>query len=201
MTDLDFLTAMELSPLIKSRQLSPVELTKRRLTRIEQIDPILHTYITPLPDLALQQAREIEDDIMRGEYKGPLHGILTGIKDNYYTKGIRTTDGSKLFTDFLPDKNATTVDKLLNAGIIMLGKQNMHELAAGSTGNNPYFGTTRNPWDIKYMPGGSSGGGTASLAAGLTTLTTGTDIFGSIRLPAARCGVCRLDIKLSKCCG
>lgn len=125
---------------------------------------------------------------MRGEYKGPLHGI-------------RTTDGSKLFTDFLPDKNATTVDKLLNAGIIMLGKQNMHELAAGSTGTNPSFDTTRNPWDIKYIPGGSSGGGTASLAAGLTTLTAGTDTFGSIRLPAARCSVCRLDIKLSKCCG
>lgn len=189
MTDIAFLTATELSPLIKSRQLSPVELTKNILNRIDKIDPILHTYITPLPDLALQQAREAEENIMRGMYKGPLHGIPIGIKDNYATKGIRTTNGSKLFTHNIPDKNATTVEKLLDAGTIMLGKQNMHELAAGSTGTNPYFGTTKNPWNTKYMPGGSSGGGTASLAAGLATLATGTDTFGSIRLPAAMCGV------------
>lgn len=189
MTDISFLTAAELGPLIKSRQLSPVELTIHTLKRMETIDPILQTYITPLPKLALSQAREAEDAIMRGEYKGPLHGIPVGIKDNYYTKGIRTTAGSKLFAEFIPDKNATTVDKLLDAGTIMLGKQNLHELAAGSTGTNPFFGTTRNPWDINHMPGGSSGGGTASLAAGLATLATGTDTFGSIRLPAAMCGV------------
>lgn len=189
MTDLAFLTATELGQLIKSRQLSPVEITKHILSRIDKFDPILRTYITLLPDLALQQAIEAENHIMRGEYKGPLHGIPIGIKDNYETKGIRTTDGSKLFSNFTPEKNATVVNKLLRAGIIMLGKQNMHELAAGSTGTNPYFGTTRNPWNIHYMPGGSSGGGAASLAAGLATLTTGTDTFGSIRLPAAMCGV------------
>lgn len=189
MTDLSFLSAAKLGPLIQSRKLSPVELTKHTLNRIETIDPILHTYITPLPELALRQARDAEDNIMRGKYYGPLHGIPIGIKDNYYTKGIRTTVGSKLFADFIPNENATTVEKLLGAGAIMLGKQNMHELAAGSTGTNPYFGTTRNPWDNNYMPGGSSGGGTASLAAGLATLATGTDTFGSIRLPAAMCGV------------
>lgn len=189
MTDISFLTATELGPLIKSKQLSPVELTKNILNRIDKFDPILRTYITPLPDLALQQAKEAEDKIMRGEYKGPLHGIPVGIKDNYETKGIRTTDGSKLFANFIPEKSATVVNKLLKAGTIMLGKQNMHELAAGSTGTNPFFGTTRNPWNTNYMPGGSSGGGTASLAAGLTTLATGTDTFGSIRLPAAMCGV------------
>ncbi|WP_163971837.1 amidase [Oceanobacillus halotolerans] len=189
MTDISFLTATELAPLIKSKQLSPVELTKHTLSRMDKIDPILHTYITPLYDLALKQAREAEDNIMHGEYKGPLHGVPIGIKDIYYTRGIRTTAGSKLFADFIPDKNATTVDKLLGAGGVMLGKQNMHELAAGSTGTNPFFGTTRNPWNTKYMPGGSSGGGTASLAAGLATLATGSDTFGSIRLPAAMCGV------------
>ncbi|GAB3059050.1 amidase [Virgibacillus ainsalahensis] len=189
MTDISFLTASELAPLIKSRQLSPVELTKHTLNRINTIDPMLYTYITPLPELALQQAKEAEDTIMRGTYYGPLHGIPIGIKDNYKTKGIRTTVGSKLFADFIPEETATTVQKLLGAGAIMLGKQNMHELAAGSTGTNPFFGTTRNPWNTQYMPGGSSGGGTASLAAGMATLATGTDTFGSIRLPAAMCGV------------
>ncbi|WP_062110159.1 Asp-tRNA(Asn)/Glu-tRNA(Gln) amidotransferase GatCAB subunit A [Bacillus niameyensis] len=189
MTDIAFWTATELGPLIKSRQLSPVELTKHILNRIDKIDSILRTYITPLPELALQQAREAEDDIMHGKYIGPLHGIPIGIKDNYVTKGIRTTVGSKLFANFIPEESATTVKKLLGAGAIMLGKQNMHELAAGSTGTNPFFGTTRNPWNTDYMPGGSSGGGTASLADGLATLATGTDTFGSIRLPAAMCGV------------
>lgn len=189
MTDIAFLTATELGPLIRTRQLSPVELTKHLLNRMEKIDPTLRTYITPFPELALKQAREAEDSIMRGEYKGPLHGIPIGIKDNYETKGIRTTVGSKLFANFIPEKTATAVKKLLGAGSIMLGKQNMHELAAGSTGTNPFFGTTRNPWNIQYMPGGSSGGGTASLAAGLATIATGTDTFGSIRLPAAMCGV------------
>ena len=189
MTDISFLTATELGPLIKSRQLSPVELTKHMLGRIDKIDPMLKTYITPLQELALKQAKEAEDNIMHGLYKGPLHGIPIGIKDNYYTKGIRTTVGSELFADFIPKISATAVKKLLDAGTIMLGKQNMHELAAGSTGTNPFFGTTRNPWNIRYMPGGSSGGGTASLAAGLATLAIGTDTFGSIRLPAAMCGV------------
>jgi len=189
MSDLSFLTVTELAPLIKSRKLSPVELTQHTLDRIEQYDPVLRTYITPLPDIALKQAKDAEASIMRGQYKGPLHGIPTGIKDNYFTKGIRTTVGSKLFPNYIPDKNATAVDKLLKSGVVMLGKQNMHELAAGSTGTNPYYGTTRNPWDLKHMPGGSSGGGTAALAAGLATLATGTDTFGSIRLPAAMCGV------------
>lgn len=189
MTDLAFLTATDLASLIKSKQLSPVELTRHILNRIDTFDPILHTYITPLPELALQQAREAEANIMHGRYIGPLHGIPLGIKDNYYTSGIRTTVGSKLFADFVPEETATAADKLLDAGVIMLGKQNMHELAAGSTGTNPFFGTTRNPWNTQCMPGGSSGGGTASLAAGLATIATGTDTFGSIRLPAAMCGV------------
>ncbi|RKQ28179.1 amidase [Oceanobacillus halophilus] len=189
MTDLSFLTASELAPFIQSRQLSPVELTEHLLNRITQFDPTLRTYITPLPDLAMRQAKEAETIIMNGGYKGPLHGIPIGVKDNFYTKGIRTTVGSKLLANFIPDKNATTVDKLLNAGGIMLGKQNMHELAAGSTGTNPYFGNTLNPWNIQYMPGGSSSGAASSLASGLTTLATGTDTFGSIRLPASMCGI------------
>lgn len=189
MTDLVFFTASDLAPLIKAKQLSPVELTKHILNRIDTIDPTIHSYITPLHELALKQAGKAENEIMYGRYKGPLHGIPIGIKDNFDTKGIRTTAGSKLFVDFIPDKTATTVEKLLAAGGIMLGKLNMHELALGSTGTNQTFGTTRNPWNIEYMPGGSSGGSSAALAAGLATLATGTDTFGSIRLPAAMCGI------------
>lgn len=189
MTEIAFLTATELAPLIQSKQLSPVELTKQILDRIDRIDPILRTYITPLHELALNQAKEAEKSIMNGQYLGPMHGIPTGIKDNFYTQGIKTTDGSKLFSNFVPNYSATTVNKLLGAGAIMLGKLNMHELASGSSGTNPYYGTTRNPWNIDYMPGGSSGGSSAALAAGLATLATGTDTFGSIRQPAAMCGI------------
>lgn len=189
MNDLYYMSAKDLGMLLKERKLSPVELTKIMLDRIDQLDDTLRTYITPLHETALKQAREAENKIMKGEYLGPLHGIPVGIKDNQYTMGIRTTDGSKLFANFYPSETATVVSKLVLAGIVMLGKQNLHELAAGSTGTNPYFGTTRNPWNIEYMPGGSSGGGAASLAAGLATLATGSDTFGSIRVPAAMCGV------------
>nr|WP_240473193.1 amidase [Oceanobacillus caeni] len=158
MTELAFLTATEIAPLIESKQLSPVELTKHILNRIDTIDPTIYSYITHLHDLALKQAREAENDLMHDRYKGPLHGIPIGIKDNFDTEGIRTTVGSKLFADFIPNKSATVVEKLLTAGGIMLGKLNMHELALGSTGTNLTFGTTRNPWNVRYMPGGSSGG-------------------------------------------
>lgn len=189
MKEFAFLTAAELAPLIQSKQLSPVELTNLLLNRIERQDPTLRSYITPLHELALKQAKQAEHDIMHGNYIGPLHGIPLGIKDNFYTKGIRTTSGSKLFAHFIPDRSATAAAKLAAAGTITLGKLNMHELALGSSGTNFTFGTTRNPWNLDYMPGGSSGGSSAALAAGLTTLATGTDTFGSIRLPAAMCGI------------
>lgn len=189
MSELGFLTASELAPFIHSKQLSPVELTTHLLRRIDTLDPAIHSYITPTRELALHQAREAEADIMHGRYKGPLHGIPIGIKDNTSTKGIRTTMGSKLFVDFIPDNNATIVEKLLDAGGITLGKLNMQEIGQGSTGTNWNFGTTRNPWNLRFMPGGSSSGGGAALAAGLATLATGTDSYGSIRLPAAMCGI------------
>ncbi|MDS9473213.1 amidase [Sporosarcina pasteurii] len=189
MAELAFMPAAKLAPLIESKQLSPVELTRLMLERIDQYDGDIRAYITPLPEHALAQARLAEREIMSGIYKGALHGIPMGIKDNFYTKDIHTTNGSKLFMNFIPGQTATAAEKLLGAGGIMLGKLNMHELAAGSTGTNPFFGNTRNPWNLEYMPGGSSGGSAASLAAGLATLATGTDTFGSIRLPAAMCGV------------
>ena len=189
MTDLSFWTATELAQLIQTKQLSPVELTKHHLDRIDRLDPTINAYITPLHESALKQAQEAEDDIMKGSYKGSLHGIPMGIKDNYLTKGIRSTGGSKLFRDSVPNTTATSVEKLLAAGGIMLGKLNMNELGAGSTGTNQLFGTSKNPWNTKHLPGGSSGGSGAALAAGLATLTTGTDTWGSNRIPAAMSGV------------
>ncbi|MFD1706728.1 amidase [Siminovitchia sediminis] len=189
MTDIAFLTATELAPIIQTKQLSPVELTRHILDRMEIFDPKINSYITKLNELALKQAREAENSIMHGQYRGPLHGIPIGIKDNYETKGIRTTAGSKVFAQYTPNKTATTVKKLLGAGGIMLGKLNMHPLGTGLTGTNPLFGNTRNPWNIHYMPGASSSGSAAALAAGLATLTTGTDTFGSIRVPAAMSGI------------
>lgn len=189
MTELSFLTATELAPLIRAKELSPVDLTQHILNRIEKIDPTINAYITPLNELALKQAQKAEDDIMNGQYKGPLHGIPLGIKDNYSTEGIQTTAGTKLYADHIPTESATAVTKLKSAGGIMVGKLNMHQQGAGSTGINPFYGAVKNPWNIDHMTGGSSSGSAASLATGLATITTGTDTWGSNRIPAAMCGV------------
>jgi len=188
MIDLAYLSAAELAPLIESKQLSPLELTRHTLNRIDHIDPAINAYITPLHEIALNQASEAERDIMRGYYKGALHGIPFGVKDNFKTKGIRTTNGSKILADFIPDQTATALEKMLGAGGVMLGKQNTHEFAAGTTNINPFYGAVRNPWHTRYMSGGSSGGSAAALAAGLGTLAVGTDTVGSIRIPSAMCG-------------
>ncbi|QKY71807.1 Asp-tRNA(Asn)/Glu-tRNA(Gln) amidotransferase GatCAB subunit A [Lentibacillus sp. CBA3610] len=188
MTDLAFLTASELAPLIESRQVSPVELTTHTLNRIDQIDPAINAYITPVNELAFKEASKAENEIMHGYYKGPLHGIPIGIKDNFETKGIRTTAGSKILADYIPDKTSTAVKKLLDAGGITLGKQNTHEFAAGTTNINPFYGPSRNPWNTEHMTGGSSGGSAAALAAGLGTLAVGSDTIGSIRIPSAMNG-------------
>lgn len=189
MTDLTFLTATELAPKIKDKEISPVDLVKQTLNRIEKVDSSLNTYITVLNDLALKQAEDAEQEIINGNYKGPLHGIPMGIKDNYKTKGVKSTAGAKVFNDYIPDETAPTVQKLTNAGAITLGKQNMHEIGSGLTGYNPHFGKTLNPWNTDYIPGGSSNGGSAALAAGLSTLATGTDTFGSIRVPSSMSGI------------
>ncbi|AXF55607.1 amidase [Salicibibacter kimchii] len=189
MTDLHRKTASELAPLIKAKQLSPVELTEAIIKRVEQEDPFVNAYITWLPEVAREQAKHAEKQIMQGLYRGPLHGIPIAIKDNMYTKGIPTTAGSKLLRDFVPDENATAVDKLLAAGGVMVGKLNMHEFGGGLTNTNQFYGHARNPWNINHSPGGSSGGSSAAVSAGLTTLATGTDTYGSIREPAAMAGI------------
>jgi aspartyl-tRNA(Asn)/glutamyl-tRNA(Gln) amidotransferase subunit A len=187
--DIADLTITALSPRIKSGEISPVELTNLFLDRIDRLNPVLNAYVTVLADSARAEARTAEEEIQRGKYRGPLHGIPISIKDNLATRGVRTTGGSKILADWQPDFDATVVAKLRKAGAINLGKTNMHEWALGGTTINPYFGTTRNPWDITRVPGGSSGGSGAAVAARICLASIGTDSAGSVRNPAAMCGV------------
>ena len=194
-TDLAFASIKEIGKLFRKRKLSPVDLTKLMLARIEKLNPKLNAYLTVAAELALVQARKAERELFapRGRKgqrdRGPLHGIPLSLKDNIYTEGIRTTAGSKILKDFIPQHDARVVTQLKEAGAILLGKTNMHEFAYGVTSNNPHFGPTRNPWDLSRIPGGSSGGSAAAVAAGLCYGSIGTDTGGSIRIPAALCGI------------
>src|SRR5579871_821291 len=193
--DLAFLSIAELARLFRARKLSPVELTKHFLDRIERLNPDLNAYLTVTPDLALAQARQAEMELCgpRGKKsrrdRGPLHGIPISLKDNIHTAGIRTTAGAKFLHDFIPEQDAHVVSKLKSAGAIILGKTNLHEFAYGVTSNNPHYGPTRNPWDTNRVPGGSSGGAAVAIAAGLCVAAIGTDTGGSIRIPASLCGI------------
>lgn len=189
MTELYYMTIDELAPLIKDRKLSPVELTQSVLNRINQVDSTINSYITVTPDVAIQQAKQAEADIMQGKYKGPLHGIPIAPKDLYYTKGIRTTFGSALYKNFVPSYNATPVDKLLEAGIVIPGKVTLHEFANGETNVNVHYGDARNPWNPNHITGGSSGGSGAAVAGGTAIASLGTDTAGSVRIPSAMCGI------------
>jgi aspartyl-tRNA(Asn)/glutamyl-tRNA(Gln) amidotransferase subunit A len=183
------LTIHELSLKIRDREISPVELTHDCLARIEKLNPVLNAYITVTADCALQQARYAEWEIYHGTYLGPLHGIPIGLKDIIDTAGVRTTAGSALFQDRIPTEDAEVVRRLRAAGAIILGKQNLHEFAYGGSSMISFFGKVHNPWDTQRIAGGSSGGSAASVAAGLGLAAVGTDTAGSIRLPAAYCGV------------
>ena len=187
--DIAYSTIDEISAKLASKALSPVEVTESLLQRIEAINPKLNAFITVTAELALEEASRAEKDIMSGNMKGPLHGIPIVHKDIYYTKGIRTTISSKIFENHIPNTNATAVTKLSEAGTILLGKVQTHEFAAGAMTNSPHFGPCRNPWDISRTPGGSSGGSGSAVAAGLAFMGTGTDTGGSIRIPAAACGI------------
>jgi aspartyl-tRNA(Asn)/glutamyl-tRNA(Gln) amidotransferase subunit A len=194
-TELAFASIEQIGKLFRKRKLSPVELTKFILARIEQLHPQLNAYITVTAELALAQAKKAEADLLgpRGHKgrrdRGPLHGIPISLKDNIHTAGIRTTAGSKILREFIPKEDAVVVAQLKGAGAVLLGKTNMHEFAYGVTSNNPHFGPVRNPWDLTRIPGGSSGGSAAAVAAGLGYGSIGTDTGGSIRIPAALCGV------------
>ena len=178
----------QVSQLIQRRQVSPVEVVQSCLQRIEAVGGKLNAFITLLADEALAGAKQAEIDITRGHYLGPLHGIPVGLKDIFWTKGVRTTNGSKVFAQWVPSEDATTVKLLKKAGVIIIGKTNLHEFAYGPTNVNPHFGPVRNPWDPERIPGGSSGGSGAAVAAGLCYMATGTDTGGSIRNPASLCG-------------
>lgn len=187
--DLTKLTISELAPQIKARKVSPVEVTEAALSRVEELQPIINSFITILSDEARKQAKIRETEIAKGNYLGPLDGIPIGIKDNIATKGIRSTVGSKVLADYFPEEDAHIVGLCKAAGAIILGKENMHEFAAGGTSDNPHYGPVRNPWKLDRVPGGSSGGGAANVAAGVTYASLGTDLGGSVRGPAAYSGV------------
>jgi len=182
-------TLTELSRLIRAREASPVELTRDLLTRIERRNPSLNVYLQVTAELALDQAAQAEREISAGQYRGPLHGVPYAAKDLLYTQGVATTAGTKIFADFIPAYDAAVVEKLRDAGAVLLGKAHLHENAYGITSNNPHYGPVRNPWALDRIPGGSSGGSTAALAAELCAFSLGTDTGGSIRIPAAFCGV------------
>jgi aspartyl-tRNA(Asn)/glutamyl-tRNA(Gln) amidotransferase subunit A len=183
------LTICELSRKIRDRSISPVELTHACLARIEKLNPVLNAFITVTAESALDRARLAEREIYRGHYLGPLHGIPIGIKDIIDTAGVRTTAASALFKDRVPTADAEVVRRLRAGGAIILGKQNLHEFAYGGSSMISFFGEVRNPWDTAHIAGGSSGGSAVSVAAGLGIAAIGTDTAGSIRLPAAYCGV------------
>jgi len=187
-TDVTSLNIAEAAALLRSRSLSPVELTEGYLRRIERLNPRLNAYVKVTAERAMTDARRAADEIASGTYRGPLHGVPIGLKDLYDTAGIRTAGGARILADRVPDTDATVTRKLSEAGAVLLGKLNTHELAYGVTTNNPHFGATRNPWNPETIPGGSSGGSAAAIAAGLAVGTTGTDTGGSIRIPASLCG-------------
>ena len=192
---LAFASIGEIGKLLRRRELSPVELTKLMLARIEQLNPKLNAYLTVTGELALTQAKKAESELFAPRSRkshrdrGPLHGIPISLKDNIYTAGIRTTAGSKILKDFIPQHDAHVVAQLKEAGAVILGKTNMHEFAYGVTSNNPHYGPVHNPWDLARIPGGSSGGSAAAVAAGLCYGSIGTDTGGSIRIPSALCGI------------
>jgi aspartyl-tRNA(Asn)/glutamyl-tRNA(Gln) amidotransferase subunit A len=180
---------LELSKRLRARELSPVDLTKDCLARIEALNPVLNAFITVTVESALAQARQAEAEIQRGEWRGPLHGVPIGLKDLIDTAGILTTAGSAQFEKRTPQEDADVVRRLKNAGVILLGKQNLHEFAYGGSSVISHYGPVRNAWNPVHISGGSSGGSAASVATGLGYAAIGTDTAGSVREPAAFCGV------------
>jgi aspartyl-tRNA(Asn)/glutamyl-tRNA(Gln) amidotransferase subunit A len=179
----------KLSHAIRSRKISPVEVTEKILNRIHVENKKLNAYITVLDDQALVAAKEAEKEIMRGELRGPLHGIPIGLKDFIFTKDVRTTMGSSIYKDFYPSYDASVVTSLNEAGAIIIGKLNTHEFAYGTTGDSSYFGPVRNPHNPMKITGGSSSGSGAATAANLCYASLGTDTGGSIRIPSSFCGI------------
>ena len=186
---LAFLSIQDASELVRAKKISPVELTRGCLSRIERLNPQLNAFITVTADSALAEARQAEAEIQQGRLRGALHGIPIALKDLVDTAGVRTTAGSGLFKDRIPTEDAEVVRRLKAAGAVFLGKLNMHEFAYGGSSAISYFGPVRNPWNLAHCPGGSSGGSAAAVAAHLCYAAIGSDTGGSIREPAAYCGI------------
>ncbi len=182
-------SAVELSSMLKSKEISSVELTNDVFQRIENVEDKVEAYVTLDKENALEKAKHIDEKISNGENLHPLAGIPIGIKDNISTKGLRTTCSSKMLENYVPPFNATVMDKINNAGMIVTGKLNMDEFAMGSSTENSYFKKTKNPFDLTRIPGGSSGGSAAAVAAREAIVSLGSDTGGSIRQPASYCGV------------
>ena len=182
------MTILEAAAALRAKKISSVELTEESLSRIAAMNPKLNAFITVAGEAARAQAAAMDVELSKGADRGPLHGIPIAHKDLIMTRGIRTTAGSKIFADFVPDQDAVVVSKLNDAGAVMIGKTGLHELAYGITSNNPHFGAVRNPHDLDRIPGGSSGGSGAAVAADLVFMATGTDTGGSIRIPSSFCG-------------
>lgn len=184
--DLPWLSATETAQAIQTKQVSPVEVVEAYLQRIDRFDPTLHAYITVLRAQALDAARQPERTLMRGEAVGPLFGVPVAVKDQFWTKGILTTNGSRAYRNFVPTEDATVITRLQQAGTILLGKLNLSELAMGGT-QDPPWGIPRNPWDVERTPGESSSGSGVALAAHLCAASVGEDTGGSGRGPASYC--------------
>ncbi len=184
-----YMSATEMADAIKTRKLSPVEIMGAVLHRIERLNPRVNAYCTIVAESAMRQAHQAEAIVMRGEKLGPLHGVPVSIKDLIFTAGIRTTAGSRIYENFIPQQDAIAVERLKAAGAIVIGKTNTPEFGWVAVTDNQLFGVTRNPWNLELTPGGSSGGAAASVASGMGPLAMGSDGGGSIRIPASFCGV------------
>jgi aspartyl-tRNA(Asn)/glutamyl-tRNA(Gln) amidotransferase subunit A len=183
------MTILESADALRAKKVSCLELTNDTLAKIARENPRLNAFITVTADAARARASAMDAELSHGIDRGPMHGIPIAHKDLVYTKGVRTTGGSKILEDFVPDHDADIAINLERAGAVMVGKTNLHEFAYGITSSNPHFGPVRNPWDTDRIPGGSSGGSGAAIAAGIVPMATGTDTGGSIRIPASFCGI------------
>ena len=196
--EIAFLPATEQAALIRSRQLSPVEAVEAALAQIERLNPVINAVCSPAVEQARATAKEAEAAMARGEAFGPLHGLPVGIKDHTEVAGLRNTYGSKLFEHYVPAEDALLVQRLKAAGAVIVGKTNTPEFAAGINTRNALFGTTVNPWDTSLSSGGSSGGSAAALATGMCALAEGSDHGGSLRGPAAFCGVVGFRVSVGR---
>jgi aspartyl-tRNA(Asn)/glutamyl-tRNA(Gln) amidotransferase subunit A len=184
----EFRTLLDAAAALRRKEVSAVELARHSLAAIERVDGRLNSFLAVMADRAVAQARLADEELADGRDRGPLHGIPVALKDLFHVRGVRTTGGSLLYTNLVAGFDSAVTERLLEAGAVLIGKTNLHELAYGITSNNPHFGAVRNPWDLERIPGGSSGGSGSAVAAGLVFMAMGSDTGGSIRIPASYCG-------------